>query len=289
MYKTMGLALAATGSLTFVGVAGAATADQLIPGTDGTKVLLSDENREELINRGQGQDNIIDVGDSISGVFAVEQLFVDEPGHNTEQSYLLHAVGNSELSGEFQLLVVDKTATGRVIDGNVEYSFVFGVDPDFADDGQTLIRVFEDNPGGTTFNDNLDDSKSTARDVTTDGDLFLSAGLVSSENFFAGTGFEDITLTGNSSFRIGQSIFALDRVGGSFSETLVTLSQGAGSGQFIGVSNIGPGLDGSAWELSSNTNFNFQIASRIIPTPAALGPGLALLGMMFARRRRRAA
>lgn len=261
-------------------VAQAETVGELIPAIPGTQVLLSDENREELLNR-EGAANIIDVGDVITGVFGVEQLFVTEPGSTTERSQLLHLNGNSELSGEFRLRVVDKTEVG-VVGGQTIFDFVFGVDDSWAGDGQTLVRVYEDETGGTTYFNELDDSKAQARSVTTDGDLWLAAGLADPDNYWVGQGVDDITLTGPSGFRIGDSVFALNRTGGDFDLPLAVIAQGIGSGEFVGTSNIGPGLQGSAWELSSNTNFNF----RIVPTPAAVAPGLALLGLAFSRRRR---
>lgn len=278
MVRDFTFGMAALAAAGFAGSVQGATVVELIDPSIGDEILLSDENREELINN-VGAANIIDEGDVLAGVFGVEQLFVN----GDRKGQLLMQNGNSELSGLFEIRVVSKTATGRMVGGQMEYEFVFGPNTGSEFEGGTgaMVKAYEDEVGGTTYFGELDDSKEGARDVVSDGELFISAGIADEDDFFVGTGFEDITLAGPPSFRIGESIFALSRLGGSFDFPLAEIALGEGAGEFVGTSNIGPGLRGSAWELSSNTNFNMTI----IPSPAAAGAGLVMLGGLLLKRR----
>lgn len=269
-------ALAATG---MVGVAQAASLNDLIPNELGSEVLLSDENRERLINR-VGDANTIDVGDSLYGILTFDQLKYTTPGNPPSPQFpLLHAAGNSELTGEFQILV-----TGKVQVAPGVYNFTFGADSAFDGGKGTVIRLWEDAVGGTTFLDALDDESKIGN--FTDGTLYFGAGLASAGNAFVGTGGD--TLTGLlPSSRLGDSVFALDLTEvGSFelADVLATLTNEAGSGQFVGDSNIGGPVRGSDWPLSSHTTAQFST----VPSPAAAGVGLGMLGMWIARRRRQA-
>ena len=300
--KIMMAAVAGTG-LAFASSAQAqnVTVSDLIRGQE--DVLFSDDAGQEIV-KGAGNTNQsrIQVGDTLTGVFGVN-FGRTGSGASRNNVPLLHAVGNQELTGSFALLVTDKT---RISDGNDgvagtpddEYSFTFGAADSFANGNNTLFRLYVQDPDGTSFVPNLFSTKAQARAATTDGDFYAGVGLANSGNAFNAVGSDffgrpsaidpsanDLTL-----IDVGSSLFALDITesgnidGGDALDNfpLQQLTNAAGTGTFIGAALI-RGPEGP-WDLSSD--FNFELS--VIPTPAAVGPGLALLGLLMARRRRQA-
>ncbi len=272
--------------------ANAASLNDLIGKQVGTQVFGSDENREILINR-VGSANIIDVGDSLRGVFVIEQLFVTKPGGTPQETTLTQSLGNDEFTGVFQIKVASKTSLGvNPATGQEVFAYTYAPDDMFDTKGMgTMIKAWADG-GESTFVNNLDASQATAFDVVSDGDFYFGLGIVNGSNGWVGTGGDDISDVGNPSDRLGQSIFALNRTNevGADGEMLGSAlnlglkSNAAGTGEVVGTSQIGGPLAGSDFPLSSNTNFEFTL----VPTPAAIWPGLALLGFVATRRRRQA-
>ena len=281
-------------ALWIAGPVGAQSVNGLI-GSPVAEVFASDENREDLINRVGQNPNIIDEGDSLSGIFYFDQFKVNG-GPTTS---LEHGQGNSEWTGIFQIAVTSKTATGIP---EVPYRFEFGPDPAFeADYGTGTVAVFWEDfappANASTFDvDDVSDPSSNGPDQidaeasVTDGTFYWTLGFARDENAWTGLGGDDITAVGNPSDRLASGTFALDRTGETFSANglgadyeLADLTNPAGTGEFIGTVNIGGPTVDSPWPLSSNINANFTV----IPEPATL----ALIGLsgivMMPRRFRR--
>ena len=257
-------------------------------------VLASDEKREKLIDR-EGQNTILDVGDSLRGVFSFDQFKVnDRPTTSLE-----HGQGNSEWGGIFQIMITGKTAT------NVPerpYRFTFGPDPAFETmygDGAMVVfwEDFEPPAHLSSFDlDDVNDPSSNGADQidaeasVTDGTFYWTLGFVRDSNAWTALGSDDITAAANPSDRLAEGVFALDRTGETFNANglgadhqLADLTNPAGTGEFIGTTNVGGPTVGSPWPLSSNMNAEFIV----IPEPATLALiGLGGLVMMPRRSRR---
>lgn len=288
--KLMMAAVAGTG-LAMASAAQAVTVQDFI--LQNQNVLFSDDSGEEIIKaEGNTNANRIQEGDVIRGVFGVNF------GSNTNGSNLtplLHVANNQELTGSFSLKIVSKTRISDGRDGvsgtpDDEYNFVFGVDESYANGTNSLIRLYVEDPSGTSYVPNLYTTKAAARATTTDGDFFAGIGLANAGNAIIGTGSDFFGAPGRVLGDVGSSLFALDITesgtidGGDALDSLplVTLVNNAGSGVVIGASLLrGPQ---GPWDLTND--FNFELS--VVPTPAAVGPGLALLGFLMARRRRQA-
>jgi hypothetical protein len=290
MKKLIAGAFATAVSVGFATQSRAATLDELFLSQGlPANVFASDENAETLINR-VGADNIIDVGDSIRGVISIDQLKVNA----SQQFALRRDVGNSEFGGIFQLRVVEKNP---LADGT--FQFVFGADSDFeAQYGTgTVLAMWEDRGSGNMFDvhdavhqpgETPGAQQSDAETSVSDGLFFWTLGLVRPTNNFIGFGLDDVNTALNASTRLGESIFALDRTSQTFTNgglgakyDLTDRTNPAGTGEFIGTSQIGGRVFASPWPLSSETDVEFTI----IPTPSALMGGLVLLGGVMLRRR----
>ncbi len=284
------VAAGALGVLSVGGAVNAATINQLIDAPPVRSVLGSDENREEVIapdGSVRSVGSTILVGDVIHGIVAFEQLFVAPPGG---QVNLDHAHGNSELTGEFSLLVSAKVPDPA---NPGKFAFIFAPDPAFDTGGVgTLIRLYEDQmPGTSHFDVDGGGSKAAAIASVTDGLFFNGLGLASAGNFYMAYG-TDVIPSGSATLRLGDAFFALDRTEAGLGSVhkLDPLGQVAalgglgtliGAGEVIGTGEVGPRAPGSPWELSSNTQFSM----RVIPVPAAVWGGMALLGGLGVTRR----
>lgn len=287
-------------SIGFAGTTKAATLDELLL-SQGIPALVfaSDENAESLVNN-VGAANIIDVGDAIKGVISIDQLKVNA----SQQFALRNDVGNSEWGGIFQILVTGKQSLGvDPMSGIEQFAFEFGVDPTFATQfggvgSNTMVVMWEDRGTGNHFDvhDALLQAGETpgadtadAEASVRDGLFYWALGLERASNRWIGFGADNVLLPLNASDRLGESIFALDRTAHTFAagglgaaHDLLDRTNPAGTGEFIGTSQIGGKANGSPWDLSSETDVEFTI----IPAPSALMGGLVLLGGVMLRRRR---
>ena len=297
--KRLSVPVAIIAVLAMAGVATAGTINSFISWPPDTVVFGSDENAEELINAGGGEDTIIEIGDSLHGIMVIEQMNLFRGGVPSEID-LLHAVGNSEFTAEFQIMVVNKIPTGNPL---VPFEFWFAPDPAFDTNGVgTMVRMYEDFEAPNDVTDfDIHDFTHTVGETpgidipdavasVTDGVLFWALGIVPGKgNAWIGFGGDDIALSGSPTNRFSDAIFALNRTAdtgaaaGSI-HTMVTMSNMAGTGEVIGTSEIGGRILGSPWPLSSNTN----VEMIIIPLPAAVWAGMGLFGLIgvFSRRRR---
>jgi hypothetical protein len=272
MFKT-GAALV-LGALAFGSQAHAATLTQLFQGGN---VFISDEDGEKIIDR--NNNGTLDVGDSIRGVLTFDQAVLG----NNQQISLTHATGNSELTGIFQIQVLSKTAS---IAFPGQFNYTFGVDSTFASQygSGAMVVLYEDPVGGTDAKVNVSGiTQAQSEASVTDGNLFLVLGLAKGSNGWIARGGDNPALIQNPSDRLGASTFALDRVSSSGvagNWALNTLSNPAGSGAFIGTSQIGGGFPGSPWPLSSESDAQFSS----IPTPSAVLGGLLLMGGLIRRK-----
>ncbi len=229
---------------------------------DGLNVL-SDENRERLINR-VGEPAIIDVGDSIRGIITMNILT------NANGTALLGGTsGNPEVTAIFQLLVLEKTETALA----GTFDFTFGPDPAFAAEFGV--------PAGTIIRAYVDESNNAALDAGTlaasearaiDGELFIDLGFTgpdgapgAGEGWLA-RGADNGGLPINPGEVVGTANFAISRTSEqgagadlSFSpQSSLFFGQGA---EFIGGS-AARGTTGlnTPWSFSSDTTITFVLA-----------------------------
>jgi hypothetical protein len=275
-----------TVGLSFAAVANASTVNDLINWPTQKDVIFSDENRERILVD-DGTLGVIDVGDVIEGILAIDQLFtVPFPaGTPVTASSLENSAGNSEIGGYFQVVVTSKVLIApATITTPAQYAFTFG---STAVDG-AIIYLYEDTTAAFSSHYDLDSGIASSIASVTDGEFFASLGLGSAGNFYIGQGSDTIP-TGSAVARVGDVFFALDRISagvhgdalGADALVLDTLSFLGGAGEVIGASEIGPKIPGSPWSLASNT----QVSMRVIPVPAAVWGGMALLGGMGIVRR----
>ena len=301
---------AACGGLVFTGTA---QADRVLDLIRYAPLVndVSDDNAEFLIDRSENGN--LDVGDSIRGVVNFHTI-------NTAGANLGGLTGNSEFSGIFQIQV-----TGKIDNGDGSFTFTFGPDDEFDVADQVLggngnvnnamVLLWDD----TTPDFAIDNSVAEGEATATNGDFFWAVGFndpdsaarvedgaVVSDNGegWVATGAEAFTAAAgvNPASFIGGANFAANLVSDAgLAGDLPLLDQqlsglllslfGADAGamaQFIGNSTV-HGAEGellaAGWDASSQTEFSFVV----IPTPAAFGPGLVLMGMLIARRRRQTA
>lgn len=244
-------------------------------------ILASDIVWADLINV-NGQTDVIDVGDSIVGVMGFDG-FAASSGPTSAYN-AIHAVGNSELSGAFRLVVESKTSFG----GNI-YGYTFGPSDsfDFSSTG-TMLRLYEDGVGGTTFQGRLD-APLTAQ-AGSDGDLYFGLGLDSAGNAWGGTGLDTIPTNPSQGTSFMNFRFALDPTESGTGSGLdlaalsgITGDTGhvVGSGSFrLDDPDADWGADGDAdWQLVGNANAQWSVVTE--PASATIGAGQNVLQMLL--------
>lgn len=272
---------------------------------------VSDDNAEFLIDRG-GEEGILDVGDSIRGVVNFNAI-------NSSAANLGGLTSNAELTGIFQIQV-----TGKIAQNDGSFLFTFGPDSEFdvadqvlggsGNQNNALVLLWNDASNNFDFFTDVNTAENTARDgdfvwaigfdnpdqaarvengsiVSDNGEGWVAQG---GEAFTAAAGVNPASLIGSANFAAnlvgsgdGADSYILDQALGGFLAALFGADPDS-LVQFIGNSTVN-GASGAlaqaGWDASSQTEFSFVA----IPTPAAIGPGLVLMGMLFARRRRLAA
>lgn len=293
------LAAAVAVALAGFGVsAKAATVASLIA-TDGT-YRATDSDREFVINRVGSNPQVIDVGDSLRGIFYMDKLEFTDLANNTSLTHLGAPSTNDEWTGVFQVMVTSKVAVSPGV-----FNFTFGPDPTFAEAaavgtaGKAMLVMYDD----AVQNVNLNGGTIASRTATaTDGTYFWSAGFTGAPvagaatpgagQGWIATGGDDVSAVINSGAILGSANFGITRVKGSTvgagdANPLVPLTSpffGYGS-TFVGSSTIqGRGFVNTPFDLTSLTSFTFAV-----PVPAAVWSGLGLLGILAASRVRRLA
>jgi hypothetical protein len=245
-------------------------------------IFFSDEDGEAFLDN--NSNGVIDPGDVFRGAVSFDQF----RRNNEDQVPLLHAVGNSEVGGVFQIKVVSKTPRGPFFPG--QYNYTFAPDPAFEalhGPGAMVVLWEDPAPGLSDFVINSAASQAASIATVTDGNVFLVLGFSQEGNGWFGQGSDNPTPLSNPSDRLAISIFALSRVsteGVAGGYSFATLSNNAGTGEFIGTSNIGGPFAGSPWPLSSESDVEFQLLA--VPTPSALfGGAVMMLGLLRRTRR----
>ena len=296
-------AMAVAATVAFSGAAQASEITELLTSRGAASITLSDEDRENVIQRDDNQT--IDVGDSIFGIFALEQVMITD-----EETFrdTLGEEGTNELTGVFQIRVASKTADGSInrITGTPNFDYTFAPDTasledriDFELSEGTMVAFFEDSTVDLTRS--IDEGTSDDQVArATNGEFFLEVGFSSTDGngasaaapgeFWIGQGPDDISMIGqlSSSLAPANSNFGVSRTsnrGNGGDLLIVDQDSGVGTVEFFGNSNI-RGTDGinTDFDFTSDTTFDFAL----IPTPAALPGGLMLLGIAALRRRRKA-
>lgn len=280
------LLAAACGGVAFAGQA--AQAASVIDLVEGGANHYSDETAQGYGVNSPSQDPL-EVGDTLRG-------YVNFNTHNSGSANIGGLTPNAELTGVFHIKVLSKTPTG-VVHGVQQYEFTFGPDAgwNFADhvlgtnnnSSGAMVLLYDDSSNNFSFAD--------ASNTATDGNLFLAAGFTGAQGeIWTASGPDDIGAASseNAGVQFALANFAINRVssqGELGSTALLDQTSPYGVAEFIGSSSI-RGAEGDVADAGflagGNTEFTFTTA---VPTPAALGMGLALMGFMGARRRRRQA
>lgn len=289
--------------IVLAGFAEAATVNQIIAWPPSKDAIGSDESRQDLLDT--DGDGIIDQGESFHGIFDVTTIQTVPFGQPPNPQVIMkHGAGNSEWTGEFQIMVVQKNAIMNPITGLQEvepisgfplWQFIFGPDPAFdTNNVGTMIRMYEDPmPGISTYQPELQ-PKANAIGTAIDGAPYWAIGLPpGSQGAYVAVGPD--VLAALQAFppaqRIATSAFALDRTAdtvfgmGGFQHVLAPQTDVYGNiGEVIGSSEIGGPLPQSLWDLSDNTNMQLTV----VPLPPAIWGGIGLFGLgVLVRLRRR--
>jgi hypothetical protein len=262
LISLVSLAVLAVGAWSY---GGNSNADPLVRGFIAGLNVLAGDDRERLINR-VGSETIIDVGDSLRGVLAINRV-TDETGLRL----LGKGSDSDEVTATFQLLVVGKTATA--IPGI--FSFTLGPDPAFASKTGaltgTIVRAFTDDANDVLL-DGAGLSLAASRASATGGDLLAELGFTGAGGAagagegWTALGTDDLGTPASRGELVGTSNFALSRtsIGGSLGDASLTTQTsiffGAGA-EFIG----GSGARGTAglatpWGFTADTTIVMDIA-----------------------------
>jgi hypothetical protein len=291
-------------------------------------VVADDDAREYLVDRYKddnfttGQDGIINVGDSLRGMFRLDKAQVTPEGGSTTTVYFGTPSSNNEWTGIFQIAVLAKiqtagSSTTTTLDDR--YTFLFGPDASWVGGetgsplgvaGKAMVLMFEDSSSPYNFDPNggTTDTVETLMSTAKDGAHFWSlgyTGTVSSgvaaaaagEGWISTDSVDDLNATNvNSGITLGAFNLALNRVdgagigGGWYLDQVVSTLFAPLAGdtvEFIGSGSVnGRGTVTTPFDVVGN---QVTLEFHTVPVPSAVLAGLGMLGALgvFRLRRRR--
>jgi hypothetical protein len=262
-------------------------ASQFFPGNQ----LLSDNSAEVLINA-TGGGTILDVGDTLFGIFNIQ---TDEKNGVT---HTFGVAGVDEFSGIFAIKVVSKTTFngGSCL---TAYCFTFGASDALLSvlgnqtlasvyGAGTLVAMFDDaSVDYTRENCTLSGCVNTAKD----GNLFWTLGFGANGYWTAGASTDDIAVVGaipapgnggvfNSALNILNNASGLNFGKVTCGFPVSVQVDVCGSGSLLGTGGVSTPFDSF-----DNVDFTVNLA---VPEPTSIALiGLALLGLAGTSRRRK--
>ena len=311
MRKTRVLTWAVFIACGLVALAGSANAASIksMTETGGAINVGSDNSYELIIDRAGGTDNVLDIGDSLYGIFDID-TYGPEGGTSS--------IVDNEWTGIFQTLVLDKKFVyrddnGTPLDPTDDYDvfhFSFGYDaasPWAVTNPGAMVMMFED--GNDDFN--IENGPGVDEATATNGTYFWSLGMTGVMTPTAdGNPYNDVsdqgeswiarntrdTVPGVPGNTIGTADFNLNRVingllGSAEGWELGSMPNHLGATfmetEFKGTVLFKASQEGSTWPVQDDlTSLSFRVNS-IVPVPAAAWMGLALLGALGIGRRLR--
>ena len=252
-------------------------------------VLFSDNSAERVINRNGGVATQLDVGDSLRGIFSIDNI--TGSGGPT-------AIGTgtayNELSGLFQVVVLTKVAAGGGL-----FDFTFGFDPAFGQ-GAGVVGVLRDDPAQDYKRANCGGANDFAacEATATNGALWATVGLGGAAFWSANNAPDNTSLGGTlplttplGNFSMGLN-FITNSTGFSWNKVscidLTDFSAHSvdicGQGGIIASGRIASGTN-TPYDIFNNVDFT----ANVVPEPGSMAlAGLALLGLAASRRKQKA-
>lgn len=267
--------------------------------------LLSDNNAELLIKGNGGPDNIVEVGDTLFGIFDVQTT---EQSGNTNQ---FGANGVNEFTGVFAIQVTNKVTAGQLLSGGAvcarAFCFEFGVSgavipelgnqtlSQFTGVVGTLLQTYDD-PVLDYVREGAGLTLQQAVDSAVGGSEFFTLGFGANGFWTAGTDTDDISLIG---------AIPAPGTGGAFDAGLNFLANNSGldfglvdcrdtTEAGIAIVQVGVcasgsllGTGGVPTPFDSYSNIDFTINVAAVPEPGMLALlGVAFLGLAAGVRRK---
>jgi len=249
-------------------------------------VQFSDNSAEVLIDRVGAVAGTLDIGDSLRGIFSIDNITGSGP-----QVAIGAGTVYNELTGLFQVIVTDKVATsdpGR-------FNYTFGFDAAFGQ-GAGVVGVLFDDPAQNFARTNCA-TIALCESTATGGSIWATLGLTdgfwtasnAAENTLLGALFPLTTPLGN--FSMGLN-FLTNNTGFSWNKVdcvdtvNLTLSQVdiCGQGGVLASGRLSSSATNTPYDIFNNVDFT---ANRV-PEPATMAlVALGLLGVGSSVRRKK--